>query len=522
MANDITVIREFLPPEDPQQTTLHTGTEILILGRWDGGPNGTDQPCEVVLPDPGNSVSRSHAGINKVDDQFYIINVTEKNVFRLNGRWIKPEEAGILADGDIVQIGPYIITVARKSGSLILRVLLEEQVARQRGMSGSLSASVAEIIKQQAVAPPTAAPVAKGVIDVFWERRKKREKAARPSPLHPRLQARPGKVRWNWLPTRDLARPWPFSIFIWGTIMVAAFAIITALSFASAYSPAPLSSPHQRANFALAADGKIANKLNSNSCLTCHSILGRQTVDQKCAECHQAEGFHSSNTKKHTDAGITCTTCHQEHQGADYEPKARGFASCAECHNDQNQKLYGPNKAAVETPHKDRYGYPVKFGKWTWMGLEPEVLKLKPDVIKTLARYQENNRSNTPITRQQELNWQFHYIHLERVKAAPGVEGVRDGVLSCSSCHKEVKSIDGVSPAPIDRNYPIEVCGKCHNGYYDALNKKQWVDEKRPNCTSCHVQHYDDKYRWGDLLVDKQRRQDAIDDKTVESIIKPQ
>jgi formate-dependent nitrite reductase cytochrome c552 subunit len=75
----------------------------------------------------------------------------------------------------------------------------------------------------------------------------------------------------------------------------------------------------------------------------------------------------------------------------------------------------------------------------------------------------------------------------------------------------------------LDRNYPIEVCAKCHNGYYDDQNKKAFVDEGKPNCTSCHVQHYYDKYRWGDLLVDKSRdeRLKSIDDKAVESIVKP-
>lgn len=524
MANDITVVREYLGPEASDQvaqTTQHSSEEGITIGRWDGGPEGTDQPCEIILDHP--SVSRIHAGINQLDGQYYIINLTEKNVMRLNGKWLKPEQADILADGDILRVGPFVVTVARKKNDLVLTVLREEQAAAHRGLGSSMTASVADLLKEREEAKAVAAAgtpsvqESQNVIDVFWKRRQKREKAARPSPLHPKVPPRPGKVRWNWQPTRDLTRPWPFSVFIWGTVAIAVFGIITAVAFANVYSPAPLSDPHQRGNFLLAANGKIANKANENSCLTCHVPFGKQTVDQKCSECHQAEGFKSSNPQKHLAAGIVCTTCHQEHQGAAYQPKADSFASCANCHNDANQSLYGPNKAQVSTPHRETYGYPVKLGKWVWMGLEPEVLKLKPDVVAILDRYKQTHSKNEPLTRQQELNWQFHAIHMYRIKAVPGVEGIKDGVLSCSSCHKQTYP-------NLDRNTPILVCAKCHNGYFDALVKKQWVDEGKPNCTSCHVQHYDDKYRWGDLLVDDARklRLESIDKdetKVIEQIL---
>ena len=541
MANDITVIREYLAADQDGQTSLHAGLDGVVIGRWDGGPEGKEQPCEVILNDPG--VSRIHAGINQLDGQFFIINLSLGNVLRLNGRWVKPEESDILADGDVVQIGPFFISVTRKGGELVLRAAAKPiEPRRAASMSNSsLSSSVVDLMKANA-APAATAPAMQGVINVFWDRRKKREKAGRPSPLHPRRAARPGKVRWNWQPTRDLARPWPISVFIWATVLIAAGAGLTVFVYARAFSPAPLSSPHQRGALLLTKEGKIANKPNANSCLTCHSVLGRESVDSKCATCHQADGFHSSNTKKHTDAGITCTVCHLEHQGADYQPKKSAFATCAQCHNDNNPKSY--NGEYMKTPHRATYGYPVKFGKWVWMGLEKEVLELKPDVVTSLENYRRTSIKDAAATpeskRQQELNWQFHAIHMTRVKAplgvtgvvpavgprdgvgadvdkaALGVTGAQDGVLSCSSCHK-------TTYPNLDRNYPIEVCAKCHNGYYDESNKRQWVDDKKPNCTSCHVQHYYDKYRWGDLLVDQSKGQRgvAMDDKTVESIVKP-
>jgi hypothetical protein len=518
MANDITVIRDFLEPGDSTRTTLHAGSDGIVLGRWDGGPEHDEQPCEVILNDP--TVSRIHASVIKIDDEFYIINLSTANVVRLNTRWIKQEESGILADGDTVQIGPYYLAVTRKGRELALRVTAKPQTGRaEQSMSASISMD--DLMKERAAAqaaPPPSSQAMQGVINVFWERRKKREKAARPSPLHPRTQAKPGKVRWNWTPTRDLARPWPFSVFIWATALVAVFGVVSALVFANVFSPAPLSNPHQRNEFKLASDGKIANKPNSNSCLTCHAILGTKSVDDKCSECHQADGFHASNTKKHIEAGITCTVCHQEHQGANYQPKQDSFDSCARCHNDANPQLY--NGKSVSTPHKATYGYPVRLNKWIWMGLDKEVLEQKPEVVQILNRYRTTHQKEPGQTdedlRQQELNWQFHAIHLYRVKAAPGVVGVENGTLSCSSCHK-------TTYPNLDRNYPIEVCAKCHNGYYDEQTKELRVAKDKPNCTSCHVQHYFDKYRWSDLLIDKARdeRLKSIDDKAVESIVKP-
>src|SRR3989442_6364839 len=42
-------------------------------------------------------------------------------------------------------------------------------------------------------------------LKIFWDKRT-REKAGRPSPLHPQTPPRPGKIRFNWIPTRDLVR----------------------------------------------------------------------------------------------------------------------------------------------------------------------------------------------------------------------------------------------------------------------------------------------------------------------------
>ena len=64
---------------------------------------------------------------------------------------------------------------------------------------------------------------------------------------------------------------------------------------------------------------------NGNSCTTCHTP--NEPMENSCIRCHQAEQFHASNTKRTEEAGITCTVCHKEHQGADFDMAASAIAS---------------------------------------------------------------------------------------------------------------------------------------------------------------------------------------------------
>src|SRR3989442_13583453 len=66
-------------------------------------------------------------------------------------------------------------------------------------------------------------------LKIFWDKRT-REKAGRPSPLHPQTPPRPGKIRFNWIPTRDLVRPWPFAIFIWALLFVETISAVAAFA----------------------------------------------------------------------------------------------------------------------------------------------------------------------------------------------------------------------------------------------------------------------------------------------------
>jgi len=88
----------------------------------DGLKVGRLPDCEIVLNHP--TVSRLHAGINNTGGLFYIFNFSHSSGTTLNGRIIPVEEAEVLADGDLLRIGPFFLLVERLRDTLNLRVSL--------------------------------------------------------------------------------------------------------------------------------------------------------------------------------------------------------------------------------------------------------------------------------------------------------------------------------------------------------------------------------------------------------------
>src|SRR5437764_207856 len=85
---------------EPEPWTLHK--DSIRLGRLD--------TCDVVLDD--KSVSRIHAAINFIDDQYELVNLSAANALTLNGRLLPAQRTDVLADGDTIQIGPFAIEIA--------------------------------------------------------------------------------------------------------------------------------------------------------------------------------------------------------------------------------------------------------------------------------------------------------------------------------------------------------------------------------------------------------------------------
>ena len=466
--------------EDRAEDAKTLSTEGLRIGR--------QNDCDLVLNHP--TVSRLHAGINRVGRRFYLINLSGSNATTLNGRVIAFDETEALADGDQIRIGPFFLIVEQASEQT-LKIRVSHQFALTVGDTEAREEARPEHLQQEETTVEFVLRDVAGALKVFWDKRT-REKAGRQSPLHPHNPPRLGKARFNWTPTRDLVRPWPFSIFVWGVIIVGALSVFAAFKFKDAYAPELVSSAHARTSFTLTPP--IAREPNSNSCTTCHAIgissENRARMETNCAACHQTESFVATQTKAHRDAGITCTICHTEHRGTEFKPMNAALDSCTICHNDNNQKLYNGKKVA--TPHGGTLGYPVRNNEWVWKGLDAEELALKPEVAR-LRRPAD--------TEQQWRNKQFHALHIYRVRAVASIEGIKDEdagdgtrVISCSSCHK--------SFAPIDRETPRSTCIRCHNGQIFEPTSRSMRSAASISCTSCHVQHIRDTHWRPSLFAD--------------------
>ncbi len=446
------------------QVTRAGDTADAAVLEKDGLVIGRLQSCDVVLNH--KSVSRIHAGINFLDDEYFLINLSVSNSLSLNGKVLGSEEADVLADGDIIQIGPYTISVSREQARLSLFV--------SHQFTGNIQNTTGKLPGLDDVVPPKPSEKVTDVLKVFWEKRT-RDKDEWGTDLRPQGNSRPGKALINWKPTQDLRSTYRIGLFIWVFLIFGTIAAFAFFRMPAAYAPKPLSNPHGLSiNSTL-----IANRSNESSCTTCHTW--NRPMATSCVGCHKAEEFHASNTKYHADAGITCTTCHLEHQGENFDSKKYALESCSNCHNDNNRKSY--NGRTVRTAHGGSFGYPVENGNWTWTGLHTEIAEAM------LAEIMRNSKSENA---RPGPNEQFHAVHMLQLRAEGIMKTDAKGAVSCTSCHN---SFD-----PIDRATPRQTCGHCHNGMTDRQTGEVIIPQNQANCVSCHVQHPYSRGRWREHL----------------------
>ena len=292
----------------------------------------------------------------------------------------------------------------------------------------------------------------------------------------------------NWKPTLDLRRPWRVGLFVWAFIILGALGTFTFMRYPQTYVGKPLASPHSEE----IQNSPIAVRANANSCTTCHTP--NEPIENSCIRCHEAAQFHASNTRAHEEAGVTCTVCHKQHEGADFKMTASATQRCAECHSDTNPKTY--NGKSVRTAHGGSYGYPIEAGVWKWKGVYREVADAIPEM---------NVSAAGDANDQARISRYFHSVHVARLKTPEGMNGDKRGLVSCSSCHK---SFD-----PIDRETPRQTCAACHAAQPDSTGRDRRLAVGPANCISCHVQHPYSSGRWNEFLTESaiKRRKDAIE-----------
>jgi pSer/pThr/pTyr-binding forkhead associated (FHA) protein len=451
-----------LPTSVEPQTRYKEG---ILVGRLD--------TCDIILDHA--TVSRIHAGINFRDDKYNLVNLSSSNTLTLNGRLLNAQKSDVLAGGDTIQIGPFTIAVG------IADDLISLTVQQQ-------------IIDTPIIGKPTEERLGGGVVEqqpdvlkVFWEKRS-REKEDWGTRLRPTTKPIPGKAMFNWRPTRDLKRPWRTGLFLWAFLLIGAVGAFAYFRYPQTYAPMPLANPH-----ASKIDGSlIATASNGNSCTTCH--MANEPVENACIKCHQAEQFHASNTKAHEDAGVTCTACHREHQGSDFDMKGSAIQSCSQCHNDANTTVY--NGRSVRTAHRGSYGYPAVNGKWAWRGVTREAADAIPELTLSATGDADD---------QQRLSRQFHTIHVGRLKAPEGLKGDSQGYVSCSTCHEFFQPT-------VDRSKPQQTCAACHTSKAGNDGRDKRFAGSSVNCISCHVQHPYSGNRWSEFMTEDalKRRKDAV------------
>src|SRR5213593_4636050 len=215
------------------------------------------------------TVSRLHAGISKIEDYFYLINLSASSATTLNGRAIPFNESDALVDGDVIRIGPFFLNVEQTDEVFKLRVSLQFALNVAEGETLRRTKTKVETTKGLVLPKRIAAASTEAVnsLKIFWDKRT-REKAGRPSPLHSQTPPRHGKIRFNWIPTRDLVRPWPFAVFIWALLIVGTLSAVAAFAYKGAFTPEQLSAAHTRRTFTLAP--AIAKQPSGSSCTSCH------------------------------------------------------------------------------------------------------------------------------------------------------------------------------------------------------------------------------------------------------------
>jgi pSer/pThr/pTyr-binding forkhead associated (FHA) protein len=260
------------------------------------------------LPLNHRAVSRTHAGVKEIKGEFWLFNLSQSNGTVLNGELV---DRTPLADGDVIQIGPYLLRINVTQKALTITVERELEVHPVGGATSLLSVPQTDMgeegiatVQIRIPSLPKPPSVVQGgtqrlkgtgllasilpaqdeqALELFWKERKREAgKVGGQTPLHPRGGQKVGKAQFNWRPTLDLRKLWRKSYFIWGALVTALASVVAVIAYEHAYSPGPISTAHSSAS--LPTGRAIALQANSSSCSNCHGVT--TGMQDKCISCH--------------------------------------------------------------------------------------------------------------------------------------------------------------------------------------------------------------------------------------------
>lgn len=453
----------------------------LTIGRLTGNDLALNHP----------TVSRTQAGIKQVGSEFWIFNLSHANGTLLNGELI---ERTPLADGDLIQIGPYLLTPRYRDQDLLVEVEaslnpLPIEAAGAAGAAGTAGTGIlldksqesgntvllnlAALMQRSKTSPEGTRRHSDGglltgllpgvdeqALRIFWEKRKREAgKLTSETPLRPKTRVRLGRAQFNWRPTLDLAPGWKPAIFVWGTLIVLVLAVIALSMYLEAFSPGPISIAHSRKSFS--SGPGVALVANGESCTKCHTL--RTSMQENCASCHTTPTFNSKLSDPHEQVGLRCLSCHSEHRGMEFRPASTANTSCVRCHSDGSGVTSPSSGKALTTPHGGTLGYPVVNGRWNWDGIS----------VDQWGRRTLPGRASDFAAKEQ-----FHLVHLV---------GNRQGRLNCTDCHTA-----GLAQETLVTGLR-ESCVGCHSVKVgepeSTVASTVSLTGAGPSCTSCHSQH---------------------------------
>lgn len=390
---------------------------------------------DLVLNDP--AVAPVHAIIVEKDGALWLLDTLDSHATLRNGITVA-EEA--LADGDVIQIGPYSLLIDRAQHEVVISVERKLTVFPLKTPIGGAGGA---LVRRPATRPPGSTDRAqREALEIFWQKRKREAgKIALNTPLCPSGIYGIGKARFNWRPTLDLESVNRRAYLKITIVAVALVSIVVLFVWRDVFSPAPLSTAHASAAIPLKGTARAA----ISSCSDCHQPF--VVMQRNCTACHDVPvrpgvslGFDPSPSKKHGASNIGCMDCHGEHNGADFHPKDVNNESCKSCHNDRD-KFRG---RILGTPHK------------------------APDGAPTVGYIRVNDSAKWKDQVGPAAISRFHIDH-------PYAD------TKCGYCHK------GVFGTIEWREAPKDACQACHGVSFEA------AEPIGPNCTTCHRQHGKDK-----------------------------